>query len=206
VTPPAAPGRREQTKLANRAMILAAARDVFGELGYGAATVRDVIRRTDLAAGTFYNYFPDKEAVFRALVEDNAAEAGALAREARARATTTEDFVETGFRAFFAFIAEDPDGFDLLRRNAGTVRAMFDGPAIGATVGELTEDLRRAVDAGLIPPHDAEFMAAAMLGSAFEIGMRAAERDPFDVDGATRLCADIFLGGFERMRAAAPSA
>ena len=28
------------------------------------------MRRTDLAAGTFYNYFPDKEAVFRALVHE----------------------------------------------------------------------------------------------------------------------------------------
>ena len=52
-------GRRERTKQANRAAILDAARDVFAEIGYGAATVRDVIRRTGLAAGTVYNYFPD---------------------------------------------------------------------------------------------------------------------------------------------------
>ena len=51
-----APGRREQTKAANRAAILEAALEVFGELGYDAASVRDVIRRTDLASGTFYNY------------------------------------------------------------------------------------------------------------------------------------------------------
>ena len=64
-------GRRERTKAANRAALVAAARDAFGELGYEAVGVRDIVRRTDLASGTFYNYFPDKEAVFRAVVEDD---------------------------------------------------------------------------------------------------------------------------------------
>jgi hypothetical protein len=41
----------------NRQAILDAAREVFGELGYDAATVRDIIRRTGLASGTFYNYY-----------------------------------------------------------------------------------------------------------------------------------------------------
>jgi AcrR family transcriptional regulator len=39
-------GKREQTKVANRQAILDAAREVFGELGYETATVRDIIRRT----------------------------------------------------------------------------------------------------------------------------------------------------------------
>ena len=58
-------------------------RDVFAEEGYGAVGVRDIIRRTDLASGTFYNYFPDKEAIFRALVEDTGAEARRRVRAAR---------------------------------------------------------------------------------------------------------------------------
>ncbi len=68
------PGRRAATKLANRAAIIAAAREVFAEMGYGSATVRDVVRRTDLASGTFYNYFSDKQSLFRAVLEDSAVE------------------------------------------------------------------------------------------------------------------------------------
>jgi AcrR family transcriptional regulator len=195
-------GRREQTKRANRAMILDAAREVFAEIGYGAATVRDVIRRTDLAAGTFYNYFPDKESVFRALVDGFALEVGALTAQARARATTLDEFVEEGFRAFFVYLAEDPVRRELLRRNAGAVRSLFEGEAMGAALAQMRADLQRGVDAGLIPPHDTELMATAMLGTGLEVGLRAADRDPVDVDAATRLCADLFLGGFARMRAA----
>src|SRR5262245_64464196 len=65
-------GKREKTKVANRQAILAAARRVFAQLGYEAATVRDIIRGTELASGTFYNYFRSKEEVFEALADDGA--------------------------------------------------------------------------------------------------------------------------------------
>ena len=55
MTSEAASGKREATKAANRLAILVAGRSVFGELGYGAASVRDIVRHTDLATGTFYN-------------------------------------------------------------------------------------------------------------------------------------------------------
>ena len=37
--------------------------------------------------------------------------------------------------------------FALMRRNAGTIRALFGDPIIGAGVQELSEDLRAAIDA-----------------------------------------------------------
>src|SRR5215217_2634302 len=66
---PVTTSRRERTKAANRAAILAAGRECFAARGYDAVGVRDIVRGTDLASGTFYNYFPDKQAVFRALFE-----------------------------------------------------------------------------------------------------------------------------------------
>jgi AcrR family transcriptional regulator len=195
----AAAGKREQTKAANRAAILEAAREVFAELGYGAATVRDVVRRTDLAAGTFYNYFPDKESVLRALVEENAAECRALLRQARANATTLEQFVGDAYRAYFAFVASDRPTFELMRRNAGTIRELIHEPALGAGVDDLLEDLKAAVDRGELPPHDAEYMASAMAGAAIEIAIRMVDRHPVDVEGAARFATDLFLGGIERL-------
>ncbi|MBV9045210.1 MAG: helix-turn-helix transcriptional regulator, partial [Alphaproteobacteria bacterium] len=63
-------GKREQTKVQNREVILDAARKVFEELGFGATTVRDIIRATPLASGTFYNYFKSKEEVYQAMQEE----------------------------------------------------------------------------------------------------------------------------------------
>jgi AcrR family transcriptional regulator len=191
-------GRRAATKQANRAAILAAAQEVFGEIGYGAASVRDIVRRTDLATGTFYNYFPDKESVLRALVDAVAVEARRRVRAARHRATSLQEFVEEGFRAYFAYIVDDPPTFALMRRNAGTIRAMFDEPAFGAGIDELRADLEAGVAAGAIPPHDTELMAAAMVGAGIEVGVKMVEGDG-DVEAAVRFVTSLFLGGLDRL-------
>jgi AcrR family transcriptional regulator len=199
MTATAAGGKRERTKAANREAILVAARRVFSDIGYGAASVRDVVRETDLATGTFYNYFPDKESVLRALVDEITVEARARVRAARMAATTLEEFVSGGFRAYFEFLAEDPDTVALMRRNSGTIRAMFDEPALGAGIDELRADLETAVTQGRIPPHDADLMAMAMVGAGVEIGLHMVERDPPDVERAVSFVTDVFLGAFERL-------
>ena len=198
--PAAGPGRREQTKAANRAAILQAAREVFGEIGYGAATVRDIVRRTDLATGTFYNYFPDKESVLRELVDELAGEARRRVRAARLAAGSVEAFVGDSYRAYFALLAEDPETFTLIRRNAGTIRALFGEPAVGASVVELREDLDAGVASGALPPHDTDLMAAAMVGAGLEVGVRMLEREPLDVDAAAGFVTRVFLGALEAFR------
>lgn len=195
-------GKRERTKAANRAAILQAGLEVFAELGYGAATVRDIVRRTDLATGTFYNYFPDKEAVLRAILEEQATEVRKRLRAARHASTTLEEFVASGFRAYYSYLADDPLLFEVTRRNAGTVRTMFDEPALGASTDELVEDLRAGIAAGALPEMDAEMMARAMIGAGFEVGVLMLEREPTDVEGAVAFVTELFLGGIERLRSA----
>ncbi|MEA2170104.1 MAG: hypothetical protein QOF76_3404 [Solirubrobacteraceae bacterium] len=188
-------GRREQTKAANRAAILSAARQVFGDVGFGAASVRDIIRGTDLAAGTFYNYFPDKESIFRALVEEIASEARRVVRAARAAAPTPAAFVEDGYRAYFEFIVSDPANQAFLTRNAGTLRGMFDDGEIPLSIDDLAEDLQAAVDDGRLPPVDVGYAAPVMVAIGLELGIRLLDRDPPDVDGATRFAAGLVLNG-----------
>jgi AcrR family transcriptional regulator len=192
-------GKRERTKAANRAAILDAAMVVFGEAGYGATSVRDIVRGTGLASGTFYNYFPDKESIFRALVEDTGAEARRRVRAARRRATDARGFIGDSYRAYFEFIVEDPSTFAFMARNAGTIRAFFDEGAVPLAGDELVEDLRAAIAAGHVPEIDLEYIAHAMVALGVELGLRMIERDPPDVDGATRFATELFLGGLERL-------
>ncbi len=192
-------GRREATKAANRAAILRAAEGVFGELGYGAATVRDIVRRTGLAAGTFYNYFPDKESIFRALVEETGDEARRRVAAARAGSGSPRAFVEDAYRAYFAYIVEDPERHAFMSRNAGTVRALFDDVALPAVTGDLVSDLREAVARGELPDVDVEYTAGTMIAVGLELGARLIERDPPDVEGATRFATGLFLGGLAQI-------
>ncbi|HEX2779264.1 MAG TPA: TetR/AcrR family transcriptional regulator [Gemmatimonadaceae bacterium] len=50
------------------AQILEAALDVFGEKGLAAARLDDIARRAQLAKGTIYLYFPNKDELFRAVI------------------------------------------------------------------------------------------------------------------------------------------
>ncbi|HEY4279866.1 MAG TPA: TetR/AcrR family transcriptional regulator [Conexibacter sp.] len=197
---PAPSGKRELTKAQNRRAILDAACAVFTEMGYDGASIRDVIRRTGLASGTFYNYFPDKPAVFHAVLEEHTAELRVRLREVRRRETTIEAVVYEGFRAYFHFIVEERPLFELLRRNAGTVQTMFDTPALEAGVLELFEDLRVLAERGELPQTiDLDYLSAAMGGVAFELGIRLVEEADPDVERAARFASELFLGGIERL-------
>jgi AcrR family transcriptional regulator len=199
-----AAGKRERTKAQNRRAILDAAREVFTEMGYGAASIRDVVRRTDLASGTFYNYFPDKASVFHAVLEERTTELRRRLREARAPATSVEAVVRDGFQAYFSFIVEDRPLFEMLRRNAGTVRTLFDTPALATGILELLEDLRAVAARGELPSSvDLDALAAAMGGVAFELGIRMAEQDPPEVERTAHFASELFLGGIARLAATA---
>ena len=193
-------GRRELTKQANRAAILDAARDVFAEHGYDGAAVRHIVARTELAPGTFYNYFPDKESIFRALVNESITRVRERLREARRQANDLEEFVGGAYRAYFEAMADDPTMFQLMRRNAGTIRAMLDDPVLAAGVDELLEDLEQAIARKELPPLDASYMARAMAGAGLEIAMEMFDRpgEP-DVKAAADFATNLFLGGIERM-------
>jgi AcrR family transcriptional regulator len=193
--------RREATKAANRQAILDAATEVFAELGYGAASVRDIVRRTDLASGTFYNYFPDKESVLRAVLADAAARIAGRVQAARHEAADLPGFVGDGFRAYYEVVAADRRLLHLLRRNAGTIRAMFEEPALLAVSEDLVADLRAGMAAGTLPAGlDPQYLAGAMVGAGFEVGVLMLERDPPDVEGAVAFVTALFLGGLEQLR------
>jgi AcrR family transcriptional regulator len=61
-------GGRAQKAAARRAAILEAALDEFSARGFAAARLDDVARRADVAKGTIYLHFKDKEALFQELV------------------------------------------------------------------------------------------------------------------------------------------
>jgi AcrR family transcriptional regulator len=67
--------RRERKKEETKERILEAAFALFRKHGVEATTVEEICDRADVAKGTFFNYFPRKEAVFGYLSEKWVAEA-----------------------------------------------------------------------------------------------------------------------------------
>lgn len=84
---PARTTRREKVEAREQA-ILAAARRVFEEKGYDGARMADIARAIGAADGTLYTYFPNKEALLRAVLDEFWAE---LLAGARASVAGAED-------------------------------------------------------------------------------------------------------------------
>jgi TetR/AcrR family transcriptional regulator, cholesterol catabolism regulator len=69
--------RRERKKDVTRQLIFVEAVKLFREKGFEMTTVDDICERADVAKGTFFNYFPKKEAVLAYLFEKHWLESGA---------------------------------------------------------------------------------------------------------------------------------
>lgn len=189
-------GKRARAKEVNRQAILEAARRVFARLGFEAATVRDIIRETDLAAGTFYNYFRSKEEVCEALAEDSTARFRPLLAEVRQRAPDFETYIREAYRAYFTFLSREADEAP---GQSGTplalVRVRVDTPEMQAVFDEIRADLERILGGDGLPAVDTEYLAAAAIGIAREMGDYMLCRRPVDVSGATAFASAMLLGG-----------
>lgn len=192
-------GRRASKRASNRAAILQAALAVFAEIGYGGATVRDIIRRTDLATGTFYNYFDSKEAIFEALTQDAGEELRALLSSARQQAGSFTQFIEASYRTYFTYYAENPEMYRLVRSNRGRDgdNKRMQGPQVEAGLAEMQQDIERAMKLGMIPQQDAAFLTAAVGGVAFSILDEMMQRDPVDPVKAASFATRLFMNGID---------
>lgn len=69
----AEPSRRERKKEETRRRIFDAAVGLFREKGFEATTVDEITEKADVGRGTFFNYFPKKDAVLAYLSEERLA-------------------------------------------------------------------------------------------------------------------------------------
>ena len=193
-------GRREQNKAENRAALLKAARAVFAEIGYGAAGVRDIVRRTDLASGTFYNYFKDKAEIFEAVVGEMTSDLLRRQRTGgRTKARTAEEFFRSHCSVYLHFVAEDPETLAFGRNNVTPVRMMMEKPDLRGLAQALYDDVRAAMERGVLPKVDVGYFVAALSGIVFEVSVAMVARDPVDPDEATEFATRLLLAGIERL-------
>ena len=68
-SPATEPGRRERRRVETQQRIMSAAIDLFSKHGYAETTVEDITEAADVGKGTFFNYFPTKDAVLLAIFE-----------------------------------------------------------------------------------------------------------------------------------------
>lgn len=201
-----AAGKREQNRIRNRRAILEAARECFRDKGYDNATIRDIVGRTHLAAGTFYNYFSSKQDIFAALLTDFLTHLNNNLTRFRRSAASTEDFIHYAYLALYTATARDPLVYELAHRNERALRELFGSDILGLTMLSLEEDVREAMARGLLPRIDLDYLCAAFFGVAYETSLTVARRahgTPENAENealtATRFSTALFLGGLPQL-------
>jgi AcrR family transcriptional regulator len=189
------PGKREQTKTANRQAILEAAREVFGEIGLEAATVRDIVRRSGLSVGAFYNYYRSKEEVFDALADDGARRFKPILQAQSARATDFESYLRAAVTAYFDFLAAEHRARPRDGAGGESTAHARNTPELLAVFEEVRGVFAAIMDRDLSAHVDIDFLAAGCIAIAREIGDRMVERQPVDVAGASDFVVRLILGG-----------
>jgi AcrR family transcriptional regulator len=155
---------------ATRDRLLAAARELVEEGGYGSASVLAIAARAGVAAGTVYRHFPSKAELFLEVFRDvcggeeramlaaaDGAGAGGVARLEAVVATFAERALRNP-RLAWALLAEPVDPLVDAERLAYRQRY----------ADLIARELRTAIGAGEIPPQDVALTAAALVGGCGE--------------------------------------
>lgn len=162
-------GQRRPRATTTRDDLVAAAMEVFGELGFADATVTKISRRAGRAHGSFYTYFDSKEAIFREVVRRiNSEEIDRRERQPTATtpeqriARTNERFVET-YRRHARILAS----YEELAARDDETRTLRRATRL-AYIDRTISSIRRWQDEGIVDPAlDAEAIAHC-LGSMVE--------------------------------------
>ncbi len=159
--------------LKTREQILTAAEQVFGSQGYAAASIADVTSRAGVAQGTFYIYFPSKEAVFKELVHEMGLRTRKALSSGIAEAPDRLAAERVGLRGFLEFVREHPALYRIVEE------AQFVDPESYSdyflTFAEAYQKrLEEAAGKGDIVCADPEVTAWALMGLARGLGERFA--------------------------------
>jgi TetR/AcrR family transcriptional regulator, mexJK operon transcriptional repressor len=185
--------------------ILAAARTLFLDRGYGATSMDAIARQAAVSKATLYSHFDGKDALFAALMR---AECRHLSDQIDRRARDEPDMRDALLRVAHDFnnLLCTGDGLTMYRivvaeapRFPELGRVFYDsGPTI--MIERIANVLRRASDRGLLKLHDPRVAAIQFISLirgelhlTRVLGLKSASKNPAEYIEAS---VDLFLAGY----------
>jgi AcrR family transcriptional regulator len=135
-------GKRELQKQQVRERLLAEALYLFSEQGLEKTTVSDIVDRTGIARGTFYNYFTDINSLFDALIESLNIRVKESIQQARIQSDNVYDYLYNTFKNYFDLIGtEEMIRFHVVNQ-AHIRQSSYQSEIIKVIVKNLNRDLK----------------------------------------------------------------
>lgn len=190
--------RREQTAGA----LLEAARHVLAAKGYHGTKIVDIARAAGVGVGTFYLYYPTKEALFLELVEETV---GRLKVELDAVRDTVTDPVaisRTRTLTFLRFAQENRELFRIVFGHGASFHDVVRDCQEGF-IRDLYDIIAGGMRDGAYRPGNAMIWAQAVIGMSLQVVSWWIEQDNVPIEDVAAALSDLMLHG---MQAPAPAA
>jgi AcrR family transcriptional regulator len=182
--------RKEKTKQE----LLAAARKVLAEKGYHNAKIIDIAAAADIGVGTFYLYYPTKDALFLELVEETAR---ALKEDIDAARSTVEGAVEKlreANRAFFQFAQKNRDLLKIIFGHGNTFNALL-RQVYAMFVADAADRVTEGVNRKEFRPLPPSVVANALVGMAAQVVSWWIDQEEPSVEAMAEMMTDFILHG-----------
>jgi AcrR family transcriptional regulator len=182
--------RKEKTKQE----LLAAARKVLAEKGYHNAKIIDIAAAADIGVGTFYLYYPTKDALFLELVEETAR---ALKEDIDAARSTVESAVEKlreANRAFFQFAQKNRDLLKIIFGHGNTFNALL-RQVYAMFVADAADRVTEGVNRKEFRPLPSYVVANALVGMAAQVVSWWIDQEEPSVEAMAEMMTDFILHG-----------
>ena len=195
---------------ARQRQILTCAKQVFAERGFHAANVSHICAAAGIGRGTLYQYFPNKRAVFiailretldraKALMERQERDAPAFAPPEKITRSAAIEFSARQLRELLEVVFADEQTLRIVLREAvgldvgvETILGEIDDVAIGVVERSLVS----AQAIGFIRPLDARAVATLVVGGVQKLALAALRSEiPVDLDKLAREAARLHAIG-----------
>ena len=151
-----------------RGEILLAAKRLFAEEGFDRVTMRRIATVVGVSATALYVYFPDKNAILRAIAVESFTALNVAHQRALRPDWSPAENLRAGLRAYVQFALDHPVEYRLIFLRFGQEEEFNpckDVPEADAGFGLLVANVQAAIQAGVFPPGPPVLLSEAIWAS-----------------------------------------
>jgi AcrR family transcriptional regulator len=161
------PDRRADRRARTAQDLVAAAQRVLAAKGYHGAKVADIAREAGVGVGTFYLYYPTKEAVFLELVEEATSQLRQQLTEASSQGNDPADVSRRRIQVFFHFAARNRDLFRIIFGHDASFHDVV-RRAQEMFAADIVQNIRGGIEEGIFRQGHPEIWAQALVGMCIQ--------------------------------------
>jgi len=170
-------------------------------MGMDAANIRDIVNRSGVSPGTFYNYYGTKEAIFEILSQNVLERIRSESRAARAKAASLEEFLSVCYESYLYLLRSIDGVLSFIDRNQHHIRSqIYRSSAVSGLAADLAEDLRRFIPPSAMSPRDRVLVSSIIIAAGAEAVFQVG-RNRQTLKHAREFLADFMLKGLSGWQA-----